>query len=267
MKAKNILARVGVRPQKSRGQNFVTNPEAIAKIIEFAKPQAEETIIEIGPGLGALTEALAQVATLSVIEIEPEFCSLLRAKFPGIKVYNADVRLFDFAAVGKDLTVFGNIPYSFSSEIVLKLLASRASIKRVVLMLQKEFAQRLAAKPGTKAYGSLSVACQLWAETRIGPIISGTSFHPRANVDSLLIEFLFLPEPRVPVPDPAWFERVVRACFTERRKQLKNSLRASGQFPVELINQALDAANIDPMRRAETLTIEEFANLAAQLKN
>lgn len=191
MKAKNILARVGVRPKKSRGQNFVINPDAIAKIIEFAKPKADETIIEIGPGLGALTESLAQFPSLSVVEIEPEFCSLLRAKFPNIQIFNADVRLFEFAAVGKDLTVFGNIPYSFSSEIVLKLIHSRASIKRVVLMLQKEFAQRLAAKPGTKAYGSLSIACQLWTETRLGPIIAGSNFHPRANVDSLLIELLF----------------------------------------------------------------------------
>lgn len=263
--AKDQLRTLEVIPSKERGQNFLIDPTALEAIVNFGAPGAHERIVEIGPGLGALTEHLAVARELTLIEIEERFCEPLRARVPHARIINADVRSVDLSALGSELVVFGNLPYSFSSEIVFHLLAAASSLKRAVLLLQREFAERLAAGPGGRDYGRLSIACQLWCDVKLGPVIAGTSFHPPTQVDSQVVELAFLGAARVKVGDYRWFERVVKAAFLQRRKKLSNSLKGSGFFSAEGIALALQAAGINGDRRAETLSLAEFAALAEAL--
>lgn len=267
MRVKSALNKMGVRPSKARGQNFLIDTTVLDSIVEFGDPKPEENVIEIGPGLGALTEKLLQIVpALKVIEVESEFCKTLSEKFgKKIQVWNADVRTVDFEPFGKELVVFGNLPYSLSTEIILHLISQRKYVSRGIFLLQKEFAERLGASPGSKAYGSLSVAVQLWCDTRLGVLVSGNSFHPPTEVTSRVIELIFRTEPKVPVDNFEWFEKIVRASFSQRRKKLKNSLLSVGWLDKDKIDRACDEAQIDSDRRAETLSILEFSKLARAL--
>lgn len=264
-RAKDSLRDLGVTPSKQRGQNFIIDTEVVSRVFDFGAPQPSENLVEIGPGLGALTERLLGVSgKLAVVEIEPQFCARIRDKFPAIHVEQADVREFDFRKLGDDLTVFGNLPYSFSTEIIFHLLDYAPVIKRAVLMLQREFAERVAAGPGSKTYGAISVNAQMRADIRLGPVIPGESFHPRANVESIMLELSMLKEPRHGVSDLLWLRKVVQGAFLQRRKKLKNSLMASGIFQGEAgVAAALAEACIDPGVRAEQLSIADFARLAS----
>jgi len=262
MRVKDILHDLDVRPSKERGQNFLIDDAAINSIVSFAAPSEDDRVVEIGPGLGAMTRVLSSFPDLTVIEIEEKFCERLSNIYPDIKVICDDVRFVDLGAIGDNLVVFGNLPYSFSTDIVFLLVKHSRSIKRAVIMLQKEFAERLASDPGGRSYGVLSVHAQLYADIRLGPIIPGNSFHPPTEIKSRLVEMTFLPEARFKLRDEEWFKKIVKASFYRRRKKLSNSLKASGLFSVEEINSALANASIDPGRRAETLSIEEFVTLS-----
>jgi 16S rRNA (adenine1518-N6/adenine1519-N6)-dimethyltransferase len=264
-RAKDILSEFGVRPSKSRGQSFLIDAAAIEEIVSFGRPGHDDGLIEIGPGLGALTRELFRFGRLTVIEIEEKFCADLQKRFPGIVVINEDVRSVDFAELGSDLVVFGNLPYSFSTDIVFHLVEYAAVIKRAVLMLQREFAERLAAAPGGRDYGVLSISAQLWAEIDLGPIITGQAFHPPPRVDSQLVNLRFSKQPRAAVGDLFWFKRVVAAAFFQRRRKIANSMRAAGAFEGKHIDLAFERAGIDPGRRAETLSIAEYAALSNAL--
>lgn len=261
-RVKDQLRSLEVRPSKERGQNFVINPIVIDAIVGFGQPKEDENIVEIGPGLGALTEALARLPSLTLIEIEAKFCRELAARYPDAKIINADVRSVDLSDIGSDLVVFGNLPYAFSTDIVFRLIDQAQVVKRAVLLLQREFAERLAAGPGGRTYGLLSVSCRLWADAKLGPVIPGDAFHPPAKVQSQVVELTFLKAPRLPIPDILWFKRFVAACFLKRRKKLINSLAASGLFTKEKIAATLAACGVDQNRRAETLSLDEFAKLA-----
>ena len=266
-KARDQLKALQVAPSKSRGQNFIINPFVVESILNFGMPQAGEALVEIGPGLGALTGALYDVALnsnvpLTLIEIEPRLCEELAKRYPQARIVQADVRTVDFSELGTKLSVFGNLPYSFSTEIIFHSLKHRASIRRAVFMLQREFAERVAAEPGGKEYGSLSVAVQLWADAVLGPIIPGDAFHPPTKVESRMLAMHLRTEPRVEVPDQALFERVVRAAFSKRRRTIENSIESSGSFTAEQVARALAAAGVSPDRRGETLSMEEFSALA-----
>jgi len=262
MRVKDVLQDLGVRPSKERGQNFLIDDEAINSIVSYAAPAKADKIVEIGPGLGAMTRVLSSFPDLTVIEIEEKFCERLSQTYPDIKVVCDDVRFVDLSALGNDLVIFGNLPYSFSTDIVFLLVKHARSIKKAVIMLQKEFAERLASDPGGRSYGVLSVHAQLYADIKLGPTIPGNAFHPPTQIKSRLVEMTFLPECRFALRDEEWFKKVVKASFFRRRKKLSNSLKASGLFTPEEINQALDASSIDPGRRAETLSIEEFVTLS-----
>ncbi len=264
-RAKDQLRSLDVRPSKERGQNFVIENSVIDAIIGFGAPKAEENLVEIGPGLGALTRELAKFPNLTLVEIEPKFCEELAKEFPAVKIVNQDVREVNFADLGKDLTIFGNLPYVFSTEIVMHLVEHASSVKRAVLLLQREFAERLASPPGGREYGRLSIATQLWADLELGPIIPGTSFHPPTAVQSRVVTLRFLKAPRVEIKDRVWFDKVVKAAFAKRRKKLPNSLFSSGYLARERIDAALTKCSIDPNRRAETLSIAEFVALADAL--
>lgn len=269
-RARAELAGLGVQPSKQRGQNFIINPFVVEAILQFSRIDGAEALVEIGPGLGALSAALyasteARGGSLQLIEIERELCSLLSVRYPNAKVHCADARQVDFASLGERLTVFGNLPYSFSSEIVLHLARQRSSISRAILMLQREFAERLAAEPGSRTYGSLSVAVQNWFEVTLGPIIPGDAFHPPTKVESLVFELSPRIKPRAEVSDPVWFERVVRAAFSSRRRTLENALKGSGLLPPDRIPSVLNRAGIDLHCRAEVLSIEDLARLSEEI--
>ena len=265
-RVKDKLDRLAVRASRRRGQSFLIDGSVLDEIVRFGCPQPADRLVEIGPGLGALTERLCRIAPLSVIEIEAAFCGELGQRFPHIKIVNEDVRSVDFAQFGGDLVVFGNLPYSFSTEIIFHLIDQRALIKRALLMLQREFAERLAAPPGGRDFGVISVTSQLWADFELGSVVPGSAFHPPARVESRILRMTFLREPRVPVSDARWFRRVVQAAFSRRRRKLFNSLKSSGLFSGELVREALLACGIDGGRRAETLHLSEFADLAEKLK-
>ncbi len=264
-RAKDTLRELDVRPSKERGQNFLIRPEIIDSIVEFAEPPAGTDIVEIGPGMGALTAKLVGLGRLTLIEIEPNFCAHLKATYPQAQIVNQDVRQVDFSSLGQKLFVFGNIPYVFSTDIVFHLLKNRVAVQHAVLMVQREFAERVAAAPGGRQYGSLSVAVQMYADIELGPIVPGDSFHPPTAVESRVMKLTFLQAPRVEVPDQAHFEVVVRSAFAQRRKKVVNSLVSTGRWNKERVNAALSAASISPDIRAEQLGIAEFARLAREL--
>lgn len=261
---KAILENLGVKPSKDFGQNFLINPFVVSEIVDFAVPEDNEQLVEIGPGLGALTAELVHFKSLTLIEIEKNFCKYLKKLFPAVNILNEDVRFVDFADFSKgtnNLVVFGNLPYSFSSQIIFHLLEFSCSIKRAILMLQKEFAERLAAVPSTKAYGALSVITQLKAEAVLGPIFPGDCFYPRAAVDSQVIELRFFKEPKYEIKDDLFLKQLIQAAFSKRRKKLVNTLTKL-DLSSENILDSLSSLGISKDARAEELSVEEFVALA-----
>ena len=263
---KAALRELDVRPSKQRGQNFAVESKVVDGILSLIGEQKLANVVEIGGGLGALTEHLVQRSErLTVIEIEPKFAEHLTEKYPAISVIVGDARQVDISAIGEKLTVFGNLPYVFSTEIIFHLIEHRAHIDRALLLLQREFVQRLKAQPGGRDFGSLSVAVQLWADVTGGAVVPGDAFFPPTKVESQVVELKFRSTPRIELEDPKHFEQVVRGSFSQRRKTLLNSLTAYGKWSKDQIAAACIAASIDPGRRAETLSIEEFARLARAL--
>ncbi len=267
---KDLLYQLRVRPNKDRGQNFLIVPSVISEIVEFANPQKEEQILEIGPGLGALTAELADYENLIVVEIEEKFCQHLQKKYPNLIIVNEDVRFLDLEELMKEhdfsveqgLTVFGNLPYSFSSEIIFHLLTFSKSVNRAILMLQKEFAARLAAKADTKAYGSLSIFTQIKAAASLGPIVAGDCFHPEAKVESQVIELRFYKEPKYQIADDLLFRQVVLALFSERRKKITNTLKKLKAVTIEHPKEFLVEHGFNPDARPENLTVEDYVRLS-----
>ncbi len=264
-RAKDTLRDLDVRPTKERGQNFLIRPDIIESIVSFAAAPSAAHLVEIGPGTGALTEKLAPAKQLTLLEIEPKFCEYLRTKFPQAQIINTDARSFDFSKLGPELFVFGNIPYVFSTEIIFQLVRHRTVVKEAVLMTQREFAERIAATPGGREYGSISVAVQVYADVELGPIVPGDAFHPPTAVESQLMKLKFLSNARVDLPDPEQFEIVVRAAFAQRRKKVINSLLSRGRWSKEAIVTALAASGLSPDIRAEQITLVQFAALARAL--
>jgi len=257
------LRELSLRPSKGRGQNFITDPSLIQRIVDFAGDLQSKALVEIGPGLGALTKQLYRISpSLKVIEIEPQFCSELKRNFPDLTIVNQDVRQVQFSSLGSDLFVFGNLPYSFSTEIVFHLISQREFIASAVLMLQREFVERMCAAPGGRNFGTLSIGVQLWCELEAGPVVPGDAFYPPAKVESQVVKLNFLKAPRFPISDHDFFRKVVKASFLQRRRKLQNSLKNSGLCDPAQVEAALRSAAIDGGRRAETLSIEEFVRLS-----
>lgn len=255
--------------RRALGQHFLRDPAIARAIADLIAPTPADVVIEIGPGHGALTAELARRAgRLVALEIDPGLVAEIRQHFPGVEVLEADARRWDYAAVtappGGRVLVAGNLPYSAGKPILLRLLASRKAIAEMALMFQREVAERLAAPPGSKAYGSLSVLVQLYCDVRLALHVPPGAFRPPPKVESAVVHLRVLPALRVPV-DERRFQTVVRAAFSRRRKTVANALAGGLGQPVHSVKQALAEAGIDPRSRAETLTIPHFAALAARL--
>jgi 16S rRNA (adenine1518-N6/adenine1519-N6)-dimethyltransferase len=262
------LATLGRHPRKRLGQHFLADPLVARRIVELAGLQASERVVEIGPGLGALTEFLVQQASeVCLIEVDPDLAGRLRRRYEPsahVHVIEADVLTVDFPAlIGPQhpAVVVANLPYNIAAPVLQRLLAAHGCFTRMVLMLQREVVERLRARPGGKEYGALSIFTQFAACVRPGFRVGPAAFVPRPRVDSEVIIIEPYGQPPVQVADVALFRRLVRTVFNQRRKQLGNSLRALCSDP----GAVLSALHMDPTRRPETLSIEEFAALSNAL--
>lgn len=270
---KYIMDKYGFRFSKSLGQNFLIDEHIIERIADGAEIGPDDYVLEIGPGIGVMTQELAQRAKKVVaIEIDRDLIPVLKetlADFDNVTVIRADVLDLDLNAViaehfgDKKPKVVANLPYYITTPIIMMLLEDGIPVSEIVVMIQKEVADRIAAKPSTKAYGALSVATQYYTEPSIIAKVPRTVFMPQPNVDSVVIRMILREEPPVQLDNPDVFFKVIKAAFGQRRKTLLNALTAGGYGQnKEHLSEMLHSVGIDPIRRGETLSIEEFATLA-----
>jgi 16S rRNA (adenine1518-N6/adenine1519-N6)-dimethyltransferase len=254
------------RPKKRFGQNFLRDPSVVDKILAAARLEPDDRVLEIGPGLGVLTDRLlATGAEVTVMEVDRDLIAGLEARRePRLQIVAGDCLELYWPAIltRPPYKLVANLPYNISSQVLFKILDHRPTFSRLVLMFQKEVGDRLCAGPGTAAYGILSVFCQLVFDIRRVTVVPPGAFFPAPKVHSVVLEFVPLEVPRVAVANPQLFRRVVKGAFGQRRKTLRNALLGAG-FAAAIIDPALAAAAIDPQRRGETLNLEEFAALSA----
>lgn len=255
-------------PAKPRlGQNFLNDAQAVQHIAASLGDLSGRTIVEIGPGAGAITSALvARAARVLAVELDAGLAQHLRNEFSAdrLTVHQQDILTFDFAAAsssaGQPLLVFGNLPYYITSQILLKLAASHASIDRAALMVQREVADRVAAQPGSRDYGLLSVTVQMYGPAEKLFTLAPSSFSPPPDVHSTVFRWRFAPRFEELQVDETSFPIFIRKVFAQKRKTLSNNLRTAG-FPPSEIASALARASIDHRARAEELPIEALARL------
>lgn len=252
------------RSKKRFGQHFLHDRSVIDKIIAAAKLDSQQTVVEIGPGLGVLTDRLLSAsARVHVMEIDRDLIARLEARNEArLTIHAGDVLKLPWSDIlpYPPYTLVANLPYNISSQIIFRLLAHRQLFQRMVLMFQREVGERLVAAPGGKDYGILSVFCQLWYDIRTVALVKPGAFSPPPKVDSIVLNFQPLTTPRVDPVDEVLFKKVVKGAFTQRRKTLRNSLLAGG-FAADHIDSALLQAEISPGCRGETLTLENFSRL------
>lgn len=269
-----ILKAFQLDPKKHLGQNFLKDPSVSEMIVKRSGVSEADSILEIGPGLGSLTIPLMRAAgKLFAIEKDPALIPLLKAEILAknlsldkIEIQNRnvlDVDFFEFEnrCSGK-MVAFGNLPYNISSQVLVKLIQSRRLFKKAVFMFQKELSERLVAAPGGKEYGRLSVALRYCSDIRTIALVKKDMFYPKPKVDSEVIEIVFKEKPDQIARNEDFFFKVIKAAFGRRRKTLKNALLGS-ELPIDgqTTAIALEKAAIDPSRRAETLTVNEFVTL------
>ncbi len=257
------------RAKKKFGQHFLLDKNIIRKIVSAAHIVPGDRVIEIGPGTGALTEGLLEAgARVLAVEVDRDMVGFLKERFPDLEVIKEDALRLSYMGLSKEravrFKVVSNLPYNISGPILAKFLSEREAFTRLVLMFQKEVAERLVAGPDTKAYGALSVFTQAFTDVKIEFNVSKSLFTPRPKVDSSVVSIDILPEPKVEIQNEAFFKSVVRAAFGTRRKTLLNALKGLGLEKV-VVAAALEDAGIDPQRRGETLDLKEFSRLARTL--
>ncbi len=275
-----VLERHGFTFKKSFGQNFLTDTNILQKIVDTAEIDKNVNVIEIGPGIGALTEFLAEnAAEVMAFEIDERLVPILEDTLrdhDNVKVINEDVlkadlqtRVKEFGNPDLSIKVVANLPYYITTPILMHLIESKIPFAEFVVMMQKEVADRISAQPNTKAYGSLSIAVQYYMTAKVAFIVPRTVFVPAPNVDSAILKMIRREQPLVQVQDEDFFFRVGKAAFVHRRKTLWNNLTShfgkSEEVKVKL-EQALEAADIKPSIRGEALTITDFARLADALR-
>jgi 16S rRNA (adenine1518-N6/adenine1519-N6)-dimethyltransferase len=273
--ASELLKKYEIRPLKRLGQYFLIDQNILSKIINIAEIKNDETVLEIGAGLGVLTALLAEKAhKVIAVEIDPFMINILREElkdFKNIEIIHQNILNYDFSkALGraesfsKRLKVIGNIPYNISTQILFRLLENRSIISTMVLMFQKEVADRIISGPGSKNYGILSVLTRMYAHAEREILVSPTCFRPAPNVESAILKIVFRKDPLIKLNcDTEFFFKIVKTAFAQRRKTLLNNLKhspfASSSPDLENILKDIE---IDGMRRGETLSVEEFAVLS-----
>lgn len=271
---KRIAADYGFQFKKGLGQNFLSSQEVLEEIAEAAEIE-DSGVIEIGPGFGVLTNELAKRASKVVaLEIDDKLIPILAdtlSEYDNVKVINRDVLKTDMAALineefgGEKISIAANLPYYITTPIITTVIESRLPLNNLVVMVQKEVADRISAREGTKDYGAISVLCRYYTEPELIRVVPAGLFVPAPKVDSAVLKMKFRERPAVEVKDEKLFFRTVKAAFSLRRKTLLNCLAANfGRSKAEL-TEIMNSVDIDPRRRGETLTLEEFARLSDAL--
>lgn len=276
-----ILERHGFTFKKSFGQNFLTDTNILQKIVDTAEIDKKVNVIEIGPGIGALTEFLAEsAAEVMAFEIDDRLVPILAdtlRDFDNVTVVNQDILKVDLAQYiaefkNPDLPVkvVANLPYYITTPILMHLIESGIPFSEFVVMMQREVADRISAQPNTKAYGSLSIAVQYYMTAKVAFVVPRTVFVPAPNVDSAILKMVRRDQPAVAVQDEKFFFKVSKASFVHRRKTLWNNLTSyfgKSEETKGKLTAALERADLSPSVRGEALSLEEFARLADALKS
>lgn len=263
----HIVKTFGIHMTKKLGQNFLIRKEVVDGIVEAGSVKAGDTVLEIGPGIGTLTQGLAETgANVVAVEVDRQLIGVLAKTLQGyqnVRVVHGDILKLDISReiLSEKYKVVANLPYYITTPIIMMLLEQRLPVEVLVAMVQKEVAERMVAKPGGKEYGSLSVAVQYYTEADIMFTVPPASFYPSPSVESAVIRCKVRDKPPVDVLEEKAFFRIVKAAFSQRRKIFSNTLKAAG-IPSELVVKMLDKAGIDGGRRGETLSLAEFAAVA-----
>lgn len=275
---KEIINRYAIKPRKKLGQSFLIDQNVIKKISAIAQVTKNDIVVEIGAGIGVMTEDLARnAAKLIAVEVDDRLVEVLKdklLKYNNVEICCCDILKFDFGAIAgsgqEKIKVVGNVPYNISSPLLFHLISFRKVIDSFVLMLQKEVVQRLIAAPGCKDYGVPSVILQMFATLEKVMDVPAVCFHPVPKVESSVMKGFFMEKPSVELNDEDFFIKLVRDAFAQRRKMLINNLKRSKlteDFPEPLLKELLEMSGIDGRRRSETLSIKEFGELSNILKN
>ena len=271
--ARVLLERYGLRAKKAFGQNFLISERALRAIADATVTTDEDWIVEIGAGLGTLTAQLAERVTAGkviALEYDPDMIRVLRAELghlDNVEIEQVDAMRYDLKTAAKwrgdQITVCGNLPYHIASQLMFRVVDARHDIRHCVVMIQKEMADRIVAAPGTKEYGAIGVMLRTYVNVSTVIKVGAGSFLPPPKIDSTVIKLVPLAQPRTPITDDKHYSKVVHAGFGQRRKTLRNALKAI--FDPEKVEAALATTKIDGIRRGETLDIAEFAALAAAI--
>ena len=271
---KQELREYGLFPKKRLGQHFLVDRNILNKIVRTAEVGKDDVIVEVGPGLGEMTLALARLAKQVIaVEIDPHLVEILKKKsggFPNVEVVKSDILKVDFRYFfkrgGQPIKVVANLPYQISTPLLFRFIEAKEVFSAFTLMLQKEVAERMEAVPGGKEYGPLSIFVQLFLDVSIRFFIKPSAFFPPPKVESAVVQMAWKEKPMVGTHHEEWFRSVVRAGFGYRRKTLVNALKHSGLSLPDSVESRMEKVGIDPRRRPETLTIEEFIRLAEALR-
>lgn len=271
---KRIASNYGFVFKKGLGQNFLSSPEILEQIADVSEIDGTG-VIEIGPGFGVLTNELAKRAKKVVAyEVDERLIPILAdtlSEYDNVKIINEDILKADISAVindefnGERVSVAANLPYYITTPIITKLIEANLPLKNLVVMVQKEVALRIAAQPSSKDYGAISILCQYYTIPEIVCTVPSDLFVPPPKVDSAVVKMTFRDTPAVAVQDEKMFFRTVKAAFSQRRKTLLNCLGANFPFGKDKLTEVLNGIEIDPRRRGETLSLEEFARLSDEL--
>ncbi|WP_027339757.1 16S rRNA (adenine(1518)-N(6)/adenine(1519)-N(6))-dimethyltransferase RsmA [Halonatronum saccharophilum] len=268
-RTKDILQKHNIKLKKSLGQNFLTDNNILDKIVAEANLSSEDSVIEVGPGIGALTERMSEAAKEVVaVELDNRLIPVLNEIFEeqdNVSIIHGDALEVDFdSLIDGDYKVVANLPYYITTPIIMRFLEESSGAKEIVVMVQKEVGERMVASPGGKDYGILSIAVQYYTEAEIAFGVPSSVFIPRPKVDSAIVSLKVLDYPRAKVEDEDFFFKVVKSAFHQRRKTVRNSLSKAPflSVPRDIIDQALEEVEIDPRRRAEKISVEKFIELS-----
>ena len=274
---KEIIRRYEIKPRKKLGQSFLMDKSIIEQISKIAQVTKNDIVVEIGAGIGVLTQELARnAAKIIAVEVDNKLVGVLKdklLKYENVEIYSGDILKFDFETITRSeqqkIKVIGNIPYNISSPVLFRLLSFRKVIDSFVIMLQKEVVQRLIAVPGGKDYGVPSVILQMFAMVEKILDVPAGCFYPVPKVESSVMKGFFMEKPLVELADEDFFIKLVRDAFAQRRKMMINNLKKSKlleEFSESFLKESLEIAGIDGRRRSETLSIKEFGYLSNILK-